>query len=693
MDDLSLELVKISNFPESTDVKEWVVVSDAMGNAYKVTRDNFKAFLGTVQVTAPKPLSPTDPAPTLDGVYIPTVTQNESGTPIVYTNAGGLTVNTAEGGEDYGKAPQLIKNDSVWVKSSYPLPRADNILEAWTARVYSAGSQVSYDGMAYEAISDTLSTDVPSNISGKWKELLYFMKAVNSPVEWGYGDENGNVLIYVTADGLTHLTLAEDSYPATGLAKSITSNIFDLAFIDSVGENIILGVTKEGELFPRQETSPDVIVNDVESTYEDESMYYDVSKDGIWNQWIEPQAVVDNDGNLWFGSVGSKGNLYVSCRYTDGRLVRRKIGEILTTQFESDDHNSPSILLDNRPEAEYPIMIFQCDHNTTPLRYWRFETMDINEWDVDNYSTIGGNVAYSESWRYNDEIFVFSRDSNGNRPWRMAYSSNNGNTWSSRVLFDLPAHWLYCLGKVKEDGSGVNIIMYGHPLNSLDQSIYFLELDFASGAVINPANRSTPVIANIRTAIANPSFVPLIVPNVALKIYEAAGTEITRMWDISRDSSGDVAVVFNSSPSAARTMSNFNDSLYKVVKFSLSNGSIIGVYDLEEAGMPIENPKGNNMYFAGASLIDSNRAIISTWKNQSQIDGGNDVSQDYGKSEVRLIDFSNPLVLNKKLFAKSDLKLIRPYVADDFILLNECKYFITYDNFYSNVIVTELENI
>ena len=607
-DKKQLKLIEIGDFPKTTTVAgtgdELIVVSKADGKTYGIKTSDFKDFLGTVQVTAPKPLKPTDPAPTLDGVYIPTVTQNEAGTPIVYSNAGGLSVNTAIEEDDYGMTVQFIKDGGEWVKSSYPLPNAD-----------------------------------------------------------------------------------------IGLSKSITSNIFDIAFVDSIEENVILGVTKEGELFPRQKTNTDVLINQSTDAYEDRSMYYDVSKDGIWNQWIEPQAVVDNDGNLWFGSVGSKGNLYISCRYTDGRLVRRKIGEILTTQFESDDHNSPAILLDNRPEAEYPIIVFQCDHNTTPLRYWRFDTMNINEWDVASYSTVPGNIAYSEAWRYNDEIFVFSRSANGNRPWRMAYSSNNGNTWSSRVLFDLPAHWLYCLGKVKEDGSGVNIIMYGHPLNSLDQSIYFLELDFASGAVINPANRSTPVIANIRTAIANPSFVPLIVPNVALKIYEATGTEVTRMWDVSRDSTGDIAVVFNSSPSAARTMGNFNNSIYKVVRFSLSNGAIIGTYDLEDAGMPIENPKGGNMYFAGAALIDSNRAIISTWKNQSQIDGGNDVSQDYGKSEVRLIDFSSPLVLNKKLFAKSDLKLIRPYVSDDFILLNECKYFITYDNFYSNVVVTELENI
>src|SRR5690554_304556 len=64
----------------------------------------------------PKPLKPTDPAPTTDGVYIPTITQNEAGTPIVYGNAGGLTVNTAKDGEDEGMAPQLIREGVVWVK-------------------------------------------------------------------------------------------------------------------------------------------------------------------------------------------------------------------------------------------------------------------------------------------------------------------------------------------------------------------------------------------------------------------------------------------------------------------------------------------------------------------------------------------------------------------------------------------------
>lgn len=183
--DNSLELVKISNFPESTDVKEWIVVSDAMGNAYKVTRDNFKAFLGTVQSIAPRSIAPTDPEPTLDGVYIPTVTQNEAGTPIVYTNTGGLTVNTAEGGEDYGKAPQLIKNGSLWVKVATPLPMQDisdlatkeevvkYLVKDWvTGTAYNKGEVVyNLDSLFYAKIN-TSTTAEPGVSQTYWGEKI-----------------------------------------------------------------------------------------------------------------------------------------------------------------------------------------------------------------------------------------------------------------------------------------------------------------------------------------------------------------------------------------------------------------------------------------------------------------------------------------------------------------------------------------
>lgn len=123
---MALNLIEIKDFPKTASLtgagEEIIPVSKADGKTYGIKTSDFKAFLGTVQITTPKPISPTDPAPTLDGVYIPTITQNEAGTPIAYGNAGGLAVNTAVGGADYGKSVEFIKNGGSWVKIGVVLP-------------------------------------------------------------------------------------------------------------------------------------------------------------------------------------------------------------------------------------------------------------------------------------------------------------------------------------------------------------------------------------------------------------------------------------------------------------------------------------------------------------------------------------------------------------------------------------------
>src|SRR5690606_5377586 len=130
---------------------------------------------------------------------------------------------------------------------------------------------------------------------------------------------------------------------------------------------------------------------------------------------------------------------------------------------------------------------------------WRFTSLNTNDWDVNSYQTIGAaNVAYSQSFRYGDEIFLFARRPPLPRPWRLFYSPDNGDTWQARELFAADASWLYMLFKEKEDKSGLNIAVHGHPQNSTDQSIYVMEMDYATGAVVNPADRGNPLIADVR---------------------------------------------------------------------------------------------------------------------------------------------------------------------------------------------------
>lgn len=122
---MAVELIQIKdgNFPKTSTIDgtglEYIVVSKADGITYAMLTSDFKAFLGTVQTIAPKAISPSDPAPTLAGVYIPTI----NGT---YANAGGLVRNTAVGGVDEGMAVEfLFDGVSTWVKNTYPLPEVD----------------------------------------------------------------------------------------------------------------------------------------------------------------------------------------------------------------------------------------------------------------------------------------------------------------------------------------------------------------------------------------------------------------------------------------------------------------------------------------------------------------------------------------------------------------------------------------
>lgn len=529
-----------------------------------------------------------------------------------------------------------------------------------------------------EEWSIPISIETEADLSG------YAEKKSANPLIWGVGDDQENVFMWVDRSLQVHMKLHPESYPPPRIPKSL-NDAFQFAVADDKG-NVIFGITHEGQYFPAIPQSESDGSTHV-SKSQDMAQPGDISRDTIWNQWIEPQGVVDGDGNVWFAGVGETGNLYVTKRTPYGSN-RTKIGSILTNlgSFNSDDHNSPCILLDNRPGAEYPIMVFQCDHNTTPMRVWRFESLDPTTWDVSGYETIGSaNLAYAQAFRYGDEIFVFARRPVAPRPWRVIYSADNGDTWQSRDMFELSAEWLYMICKEKDNGSGLNIACHGHPLNSTDQDIYFMELDFATGELSNPATGQ--ILADIRDAIDNPSFTPLEVSSVALPVYEATGSEITRLWDVSRGNSV-VTVVFSSNPSSSPTMDNFKSGVYKVVTFSLSDGTVSRNETLGDCGMPVENPKGNNFYVAGACVLDNNHILACAWKNTSWLEGGNNTEIDSGQTTTTFYDLGDSSS-REVVELQSDLKVIRPYAISgyDYVLLTECDYYTEYAEFRATALL------
>lgn len=552
------------------------------------------------------------------------------------------------------------------------IPTEDGTYEGVTVDLSVGYVQLIWDGSAL------VKAEFPIDLAA------YAKKDDASPIIWGVGDDQKNVFIWVDDQLETHLKIHPDSWPPPRIPKKL-NDAFNFAVSDDKG-NVVFGITHDGQYFPpvvQSESGGYVLPK---RAY-DSIQPGDISKDNIWNQWIEPQGVVDVEGNVWFAGVGETGNLYVTKRTPYGSF-RKKIGTILSNlgSFNSDDHNSPCILLDNRPGADYPITVFQCDHNTTPMRFWRFTSLDPTTWDVNDYTTIGSaNLAYAQAFRYGDEIYVFARRPQLPRPWRVMYSSDNGDTWGSRDMFEMSSEWLYMLCKEKDNGSGINIACHGHPLNSSDQNIYFMELDFATGELSNP--ETGQILADIRNAIANPSFTPLEVSSVALPVYESVGTEITRLWDVSRGNSV-VTVVFSSNPSSSPTMDNFKSGVYKVVTFSLSDGTVSRNETLGDCGMPVENPKGNNFYVAGACVLDNNHILACAWRNSSWLDGGSNTEPDFGKTTITHYDLADSTSVSIKSL-ESDLKVIRPYAIKgyDYVLLTECDYYTEYAEFRATALL------
>lgn len=194
-------------------------------------------------------------------------------------------------------------------------------------------------------------------------------------------------------------------------------------------------------------------------------------------------VVVDKDGNLYVGIVSNSGVAKI-IKYTPCG----DIYEVVLKQVPADTHNSPSMLLDERSDAEFPIIAFLSTHNASDISYWRFPSLDIESIDLPTEQFLGyGPSSYSYVYRYNEDIFLFTRAATASASdWVCAYSSDNGDSFDSRIVFSTTAtDWSY-LSSEKIEGTNTVIIGFlGHVDNATNRDAYVLKLDLASGEVDN----------------------------------------------------------------------------------------------------------------------------------------------------------------------------------------------------------------
>src|SRR5690606_6199670 len=134
---MALELIKISEFPESVDLKDWFVVGDVNGVAYKLSKDNLEAELGVdALMQFGGAITPTStPEPTGDYFWIAT----EEGT---YTNFGGVVVPAAS-------MAVISRIDGVFTSSITTIPQPENRIDYWEAGTYNQGVQRIHNGQIW----------------------------------------------------------------------------------------------------------------------------------------------------------------------------------------------------------------------------------------------------------------------------------------------------------------------------------------------------------------------------------------------------------------------------------------------------------------------------------------------------------------------------------------------------------------
>lgn len=539
-----------------------------------------------------------------------------------------------------------------------------------------------------------------------------FLKSETVATTFGIQDPNGYVLQATTENGDSYPPPKEKSIYKSQLHPEILSgmlqdiNTISFAVQDANGY-IVSAITLSGDQYPPAGTNsvssggatpaPTPITAPITDIAADYIEPGNIQLNGVWNQWIEPIAVVWGD-DLFFCSIGDgyrrdTGELWLSKKNKSSSVITKKIGRIRGTAPFTDDHNCPAILTDTRPGAPYPLMIFQAEHNSHLLRVLKLDSKDNpDSWTGKSFSNVGTEkLGYVSVFRNGDEIIVFSRLAGQPRPWLLSYSVDNGVTWAQKPIFQKTGDsWMYIMAKERPDKSGINFVFGSHPLNSSDTRLCIMSLDWATGAIKAPSG--AVAIPNFRAAMADSNFTPIDPFLFGDPILAQQNGALRRFWDMKVDSNGFAQLLYTIAPTRQLTMANFNLNKFRLIKFSWNSGAVSVDFALEDAGMPIERPLESN-YVAGGTILSPSKVALFIYKNQSQLDGGNDTSGNDGKTVGLVVDVTNPLALTKKQFSLSKNKVIRPYVAGDYLLYCECEKFIEYTDFKSNILIDNISQI
>ena len=275
--------------------------------------------------------------------------------------------------------------------------------------------------------------------------------------------------------------------------------------------------------------------------------YLSFTNDGAWCWFSDPRAIYF-DGKYrrtYAGWIDQKGNVIIGSFDHDSKKIETKI---VHEELEVDDHDNPSIFLDNEGKlwltytrhAGDRIYLIQAD-NSEDISSWKpVRSLLLN--DTITYPEGSNTYTYSNLCQLADEknkLYLFWRGADF-KP-NFSTSTDGGETWSIGKILILPER-IYRDRRpyIKVSSNNKDVMHFaftdGHPNREPTNSIYYMQ--YRNG-YLQRANGE-----KIKQWSALP-----VEPSETDIVYDAAKTnEKAWIWDVAENSQGDPAIVYSRFP-------------------------------------------------------------------------------------------------------------------------------------------------
>ncbi len=275
-----------------------------------------------------------------------------------------------------------------------------------------------------------------------------------------------------------------------------------------------------------------------------DSVYLSLTNDGSWCWFSDPRAVYfeGSHNRIYTSWVSEKGDLVAGCFDVENQKIT---SHIIHPDFEADDHDNPSVLINDSGIITY----FYTHHaEKKPLCMLQSKYPEnITEWEPERLLYLNDTTApkeYSNTYTYanicqlkseNNRLYLFWRGTDFKPIY--SFSDDQGKTWSNGKIFILPDR-VYKDRRpyVKVSPNNKDKIHFaftdGHPRDEPTNSIYYA--CYKNNAFFKANGEK----------IVNRKELPFE-PKQADIVYDATESkEKAWIWDVAEDSCGNPVLVY-----------------------------------------------------------------------------------------------------------------------------------------------------